>query len=196
MEPAAKITISPEELSRMEDTGFLISKRLITEKVYDLFHALKKEITASPVFLDHPFPAEVDILTGKISRGENYKGLPYIIMDFPVYFSQTDIFSFRAMFWWGHEFSFTLHLAGKFMDMYKDKSFHNLFRKGVYQCVNPRPWEYHFDEDNYLPVERFIGYPEAAFMKLSRKLPLADWASVPGYGRESMEIYLRWLQAG
>ena len=194
MEPVAKITISPEELARLQDTAFLVSKRVITEKVYSLFHQLKKELAASTLFNTFSFPEGVDIGTGKLTRGENYRGLPYVVMDFPQAFGQGGIFAFRVMLWWGREFSFTLHLSGAHMQLAQGKPMNKLHGHSVYQCVNASPWEHHFEQDNYLPVEIAEPTAGADFIKVARRLPVTDWDKVPAYGLETLELYLRWLR--
>jgi hypothetical protein len=68
---------------------------------------MKKELAS----FDHLF-GDIQCLNGKISRGENYQLLPYIILDYPSYFSRNNIFAVRTMFWWGNFFSITLHLSG------------------------------------------------------------------------------------
>ena len=62
------------------------------------------------------FPHAVDALNGKIFRGENYRQLPYLVLDYPKHFSKESVLAFRTMLWWGNFFSCTLHLQGKALD--------------------------------------------------------------------------------
>jgi len=48
----------------------------------------------------------------KISRGENYLGLPYLVLDYPRLFRPDAVLAIRTFFWWGHFFSSTLQLSG------------------------------------------------------------------------------------
>ena len=48
-------------------------------------------INGKPDFL----PAEMLFHSPKISKGENYKGLPYVMLDYPRCFGKTDIFAIR-----------------------------------------------------------------------------------------------------
>lgn len=52
----------------------------------------------------------------KVSKGENLKGLPYLVLDYPRIFQKENVFAFRTLFWWGNYVSFTLHLKGEYLD--------------------------------------------------------------------------------
>ncbi len=143
------------------------------------------------------FPTGVDLETGRIFQGENYNLLPYIILDYPKMFGKNAVFSFRTMFWWGKNFSFTLHLEGESLDMYRNNIIKNISKltgKGYYFCINNSPWEYHFNQDNYLPIEK-IENPDVlinskSFLKLSRKLELDQWESVPSFAKETFILLM------
>ena len=99
------------ELEVLNDTSYLHAKNTITKKVVELLYELNhrlKEATDNHIF---SYSQNIDVTGGKVSRGENYDGLPYIILDFPKHFKNTDIFSFRTIFLWGREINFTLHLG-------------------------------------------------------------------------------------
>ncbi len=54
------------------------------------------------------FPENTDLYRGKIHRGENYLGLPWLALDFPAYYTKEKICAFRVFFWWGKGFSTSL----------------------------------------------------------------------------------------
>jgi len=54
----------------------------------------------------------------RISKGENYKGLPWVVLDYPRCFGRDDVLAVRTLFWWGHYFSVTLHLKGSYKEMF------------------------------------------------------------------------------
>ena len=54
----------------------------------------------------------------KISKGEKYKGLPWVMLDYPRIFGKEDIMAIGTRFWWGHYFSVTLHLKGGYLRTY------------------------------------------------------------------------------
>src|SRR5580765_673129 len=115
----AKIQFSSEELILAANADLILTKNRIIGKIRDLFAALAKEmeITLSQVSL----PQEIKQTTAKISRGENYRGLPYIVLDYPRLFTKENVCAIRTLFWWANYFSITLHLKGKYKEMFLEK---------------------------------------------------------------------------
>ncbi len=139
---------------------------------------------------------------GKISKGENYKGLPYLVLDYPRKFKTQDIFAYRVMFWWGHYFSATLLLGHMDLMKYRETivdQLEKLHNQNVFFCVNDSPWEHHFQKDNYVKIDR-LGRQEInnflvdhQFIKLSKKLDLDKWELLPQFAVESLILFLRCL---
>ena len=120
----------------------------------------------------------------KIARGENYKGLPYVMLDYPRHFGKENIFAFRTMFWWGNFLSFTWHLKGSYALAYRSVilSHHKqLAKSGFHICVNEDEWQHDFEVSNYFPAHRLstealaMVLDSKAFIKLSVKIPLDHW---------------------
>lgn len=181
----------------MTDKDFLTTKFAITNKVAGLFnHALlriEQEIEANPFLLKNTWTEQ----SPKISKGENYRLLPYIILDYPRRFSKVEVFAFRTMFWWGNFFSCTLHLQGDALNQYIeniDKHFHNAYHD-IFICVNHTPWEYHYERDNYMPANEltrqdFANVLGKSFLKISRKTDIGNWAGIPDFTVESFRMFL------
>lgn len=196
-------TFTAEEMAILLDKNFLLTKRVALEKTMSLLAVLSERLQQNPIHQGFEFPKGTDTMVGKISKGENYKGLPYMVLDFPKYFHKTSIFTFRSMFWWGNEYSFTLHLGGDVLLQYQThllKQWKKLEQKGVYFCINSTPWEYDFGEDNYLPIEELDRknieekIAKTGFIKLSRQLVLKDWEQLLKYGNETYQLFLECLQ--
>ena len=133
--------------------------------------------------------------TDKISKGENYLGLPYHVLDYPAFFSQKDTFAFRTMFWWGNFFSCTLHLEGQFLDHLRRKVIEHLStleENKMYLCVGDTPWQYHFGSDNYKLISHndaeFI--EKCQFLKLSKKIELERYETLPKFAGEILSSLL------
>src|SRR6187402_1143085 len=142
MVDAAKIQLSSAEMALASDPSWILTKNSIMGKAVALMAELSAVYRvewggwAGRVFADaaavatlrssdavplgggSPFPEEIFRTDPKISRGENYKGLPYVILDYPRLFGREDVFAVRTMFWWGHSFHVTLHLKGKYQAMF------------------------------------------------------------------------------
>ncbi len=197
----AKIRLSQKEAELIINAEFILTKNAILEKVKQLLSGLQEKqqqfMNHAQLFLEN----DKTMLSPKISKGENYKGLPYLILDYPRFFSASDIFAVRTMFWWGHSFSTTLHLAGNYKKRFEEKiitSLPSFISTGFSYCINESPWEHHFETSNYLPlnaankifVEKNIR--EKPFIKLAVKTPLHQWNDAPdllfNYFRGIIEI--------
>lgn len=181
---AAKIHLSAEELSLVQNAGWLLTKNTIIEKVYSLFgdiaHRVRDDLQADAAVL---LP-EVLIPSPKISKGENYGGLPWVMLDYPRLFNRQHAFAIRILFWWGHFFSVTLHLKGVYKERYQQNLLANLpllAARQFYLCVSGNEWRHEFEEDNYQPlsqlnssaVEKILLAND--FCKLSAKILLPEW---------------------
>ncbi len=183
----------------------MLSKRQITTKLYTLFADTAKEIRR--LLQQHPelFPEELINDAGKISRGENYRGLPYVILDYPRRFTQTDVLACRTMFWWGQHVSFTLQLQGYSLGRFRQSLINNyptLNQPGVYVSVGHKPWEHHFDADNYTPIIEAAPNPEAwaalmqerTFVRLAAKAPLSELEQTPELALQWYKVFINALR--
>lgn len=186
MKPSPKLTLSAEELRLVSDAGWILTKHAVIDKLYEMFGQLSEQykfiIGASGL------PEDVIRYAARISKGENYRRLPYVVLDYPRSFTGQDVFAIRTMFWWGNFFSITLQLSGTYKKRYHQLLADNFIRlknNGFYVCVNNDPWQHHFGEDYYLPVSGFSqeGFEEAmmekSFVKLAKKYSLNDWERIP-----------------
>ena len=190
---------SPAEANAICESNFFLLKSSASQKIIDLFGLLEVEIKKESQRCAIGI-SEMNNSNGKIFRGENYKLFPYIVLDCPRLFSAKSVFAFRSMFWWGHEFSFTLHLQGEALDKYRNSMFNNinlLSGKEVYYCINDSPWQYNFDRENYIPIENletgkeeFLTKP---FIKISRKLEVIAHEKVHQYAIDSFNLFMKLL---
>ncbi len=195
----SKFTLSAEELQLAGDQSFFLQKKIITQKIIAVLHELNQEIEVIKSANAASLPRDVLKISGKISKGENYLGLPYIVSDNPRVFSKQDIFAYRSMFWWGNYFSFTLHLSGKFLDDYAQNFLARLNRlknKEYLICIHSEQWIHHLEKENYQPLDGFTKKQlttllnENKFLKLSRKLSLKQFKNTVNFGAETFGDYL------
>lgn len=183
-----KIALSDKELELVCNTEWILTKHAVIKKVYDLFGEilplLEKKLQEK---VDH-LPAEVFINSPKISKGENYKLLPYVMLDYPRYFTKEDTIAIRTFFWWGNFFSVNLQLGGHFktiMTATLQQNFEWLQQNNYSICMNDNVWEHHFDADNFVPIKTInekvfediiLVKP---FVKISKNISLQQWSDVP-----------------
>lgn len=134
------------------------------------------------------FPETVLIRGSKISRGENYRNLPYHVLDYPRRLSQDDIFNVRTMVWWGHEMSISWHLAGHSFSYFStplENQLPLIKKWGWHVCVGEDPWQYHRSPHYYQSASLFQEITwkkwlkERPFCKFAVFFPLSDWDVLP-----------------
>jgi hypothetical protein len=175
------LKLTSEELKILENTDFFSAKLIVTRKIMDQFGALESSFRESLPHGNELTSEGVNLSNGKIFRGENYKGLPYVVLDYPRLFSTQSVFAFRTMFWWGHEFSFTLHLQGIAWEKRKHllvKNLSRLLNWELYIGVNETPWQYQFNRENFVPIDEYLAnnrredLERLPFLKLSSRLEI------------------------
>jgi len=112
--------LTEKELKVLEDKDFLISKHLVIEKILTQFQDVRRKLKTTLCNSNFIFDPHIDIENGKIFKGDNYRMLPYVVLDYPKFYSKGDVFTFRTMLWWGHFYSSTLHIEGKSLRKYRN----------------------------------------------------------------------------
>lgn len=182
MNERTKIRLSPLEMELVTNTEWIFAKQLIIEKVYRLFGSLNedyKKIISQKIDLIIP---ELQSKNGKISKGENYKGLPYIILDYPAIFSKENICAVRTLFWWGNFFSISLHLSGTYyLKIQNQHAIFSFLQENQFSvCISENEWEHDFNETNFLEAEKLNDEQMnkiylKPFFKIAKKIELRRW---------------------
>lgn len=192
---SSKLQLSAEELAMVQDSQWLLTKNSIMLKAYELFGDCAGWLQ---VALPQIFDADDPVLSvsPKISRGENYKGLPYVMLDYPRLFGKENTFAIRTMFWWGHFISCTLHLRGIYHKKYISSILHlaqELGSDGFQVCIGEDEWRHDFEPANYISIDGLTTESLSAilsgsdFLKIAVPLPLERW-------NEAKEILPRFYQ--
>lgn len=191
------IVFSADELNLLQDENILRTKQAIIKKMHRLLADTEYHLRQTVSAKIKSVPEYSLAQSGKISRGENYLDLPYLVLDFPRHFAQEAIFAYRTMFWWGNFLSCTLHLQGAALEKFRTNLLSNLprLKEDIFFCIAPTPWEYHYGSDNYalvkeMPLDKLNELiTSKAFIKISRKLPLESYAQLAGFSAETFELF-------
>ena len=178
-----KIHFSPTEIELVNNVDIILTKNEVLRKIKSLLSDVmqlqfdfvqKNGLGEHFLFLTPP----------KISKGENYLGLPYMVLDYPRISNTEDFFFIRIFFWWGHFFSTTLHIKGEskklIYENLQDQQIHQLKTHNYYISVNPDPWIHHFDQSNYQLINSFSpiqwrnSWNANEYIKLASKWPLKN----------------------
>lgn len=181
-------SLTEKEARYLTDTDFLRTKAAIYHKTDKLLAVVQESLQEYIQRQKPAFGSEVLIRGGKISRGENYRQLPYHVLDYPRCFLTDNIFALRTMVWWGNHLSLTLHLAGDSLSSYlpRIQSGLELLRQWDWQvCIGSDPWQYVQESYYYRPALQWSehdwpGWVEQRnFCKFSEFLTVAQWDQLP-----------------
>ena len=165
----AKVQLSAEEMRLVRDPAWILTKNSVMGKVVRMF-GLLSEGWKEP----------------KISKGENYKGLPWVMLDYPRVFGKEDVYAIRTFFLWGHAFNVTLHLKG----VYREKFLPAVLARraeladaGFEMSISDDEWAHEHTDDTYGPIEERMRDGAAAggrpWLKLSARVGLEHWDEAP-----------------
>jgi hypothetical protein len=172
----ANLQLSPEESALVMDAGWILTKNSVMEKVVGMMAELSEVYKGLWVGSIEPGNA-------KISRGENYLGMPWVILDYPRIFGREDVLAIRTMFWWGHPFSVTLHLKGRYQAIYLpviERRRGRLSTAGFHLSIGEDEWRHELAADNYAPIGEAGDIGAARpFVKLSAAVGLDRWSAAP-----------------
>lgn len=194
MNDPLKLSLSSAEMELVCNKEWILAKQIVIDKVYLIFGALAQKMQLKVQTPSASLPAAVTESSPKISRGENYRGLPYVMLDYPRHFTTKNTVAIRTLFWWGNCFSIHLQLAGTFKENalpILEENFDSLQQKGYYLCIHSHPWEHHFEQDNYRPVKNFTAeefawqLQQLDFVKIALPLPLTQWEMVAAFAEKS-----------
>ncbi len=191
----AKVTLSTAEMNLVTQQDLILTKNSIIKKVYELFGNIN---TLYQVEFEkaNAIPKKVLAVSAKISKGENYRELPWVMLDYPRYFKDENVFAIRTFFWWGNSISIHFLLQGenlvKMKNIIKENK-NNL--QNWFLCCHQTLWQHHFEEDNYLPVQLFSNeqIDELKFIKLAKKIPLQKWDDVEIFLEDSFKTIIELL---
>ena len=118
----------------------------------------------------------------KVSRGENYRGLPWVMLDYPRVFGRADVLAIRTFFLWGHGFSVTLHLKGVYQELYLPvirSRREELAAAGFHVGVSDDEWQHEHTAAVFRPFAGGMAFGDGEFFKLSAAVGLDRWGEAP-----------------
>lgn len=199
-----KLTLSAKEQELVCNTEWILTKQIITEKIIALFSGLLVSMQEIAAAQKSNLPEEVFAMDPKIAKGENYKGLPYVMLDYPRYFKKENTLAIRTLFWWGNFFSLNLQLSGKIKNGITPNlvaNFLTLQQNDYWVCTNNHPWDHYFEEENYVPIQKItkaqfiILLNKESFVKIGKKFSLLHSDTVTQFIEQTFVEMMLLLQS-
>ena len=195
-----KIQFLPSEMELVSSPDIILTKNAILQKIKSFFEELQMKQQDILKKYSPQLPEEVLKISPKISRGENYKGLPWLVLDNPRYFQHNNIFAIRTMFWWGNFFSITLHVSGNNKnDLLKNltDNVSLLAKNDFYICHGTKEWEHDIDPGSYRKLSAINEdelqkiFSANSFLKLAVKFTVESLGAIEGKLLRNYELLVK-----
>lgn len=192
---SSKVTLSPQEWALVLDPSFILTKNLVIEKVYTLLGQVALSYQQITAALPEAYQGDWLQWTPKISRGEKYRELPWVMLDYPRKYTPADTHAIRSFFGWGSEFSIHLILQGASRDRWLNNARHWIETAHSEWMIDMSddPWQHHRDQQRCVPLcttslEELNRRP---FIKYSCWLPLTKWDTLT---EQWSSIFSEWVK--
>jgi hypothetical protein len=163
-------SLSEQEKFLWNNSDIFLTKKIIIDKIYIECGKIIDTIKQTDLYKSSP----IEFQNPKISKGENYLGLPWVMLDFPSVFGRENIFAFRVFFYWGKEINCFLILKGSYLIQFISniKNNHgNPDFDNVLMYCGDNIWQHHLDE-SYVNLNSVstIDLTNKSFIKLAIKI--------------------------
>jgi|GEM_PF-6833802 hypothetical protein len=169
-------------------------------RVQALLEACSESIKAA---LTPILPEDSPLLksAAKTTRGNNFLGYPWTIIDFPRQFEAEGFIALRILCLRGHCFSITLHLSGEIYKQYQERISQrkDSIPKHYFFSANTDEWMHIIDEKNYFKMnEAGINFEneirQSSYLKIAHKIAFEDAETLPQQAAESARILFEILK--
>ena len=190
-----KIIPTNAELNIASDTNFFDVKRELTAKIVLTLEQYGEQLLEEiiiPVFQK----AGTQRAGLKVSKGENFKGYPYIVLDCPrLYSTDTEVIC-RTIFRWGHGWSLHFTVQGKTFTRVNHSlpDFSASLNRDWLLYTGDNIWEQDVDSVFFVPM---FSMSEAAFSqtikrqvfcKIATQINLSDAVEWPPFPQQTYQV--------
>ncbi|MDE3124380.1 MAG: hypothetical protein KGK14_02605 [Bacteroidota bacterium] len=188
----ANVKLSAAELELVTNIPIILTKNRIIKATNELLGETCRQYQIL-LHAAQNMPNVVKQVNPKIYNGENYQGLPWVMLDYPRYFTKESELAIRSYFWWGHYFSITLQMSGVFIPQYAPALQHlSAYDKSWLVLIDEDKWQHEINSSNTIPLVHLNSaiLMEKPFLKVVKKIPLAQWAEAPAFFHDSFEALM------
>ena len=175
--------LSDRELEMVTNAELILTKNRIIQKVMELFgdvSAAAQTILANGLLKDLP---EVQAIGPKISKGEQYQELPWVILDYPRLFSNQHVLAIRCFFWWGHDLGMVLHLKGDYLEKHRAALQARVWAEGTLFDTGQDEWNNDLAHTAFQPIQQIAVsvWEERSYLRIATKIPLREWDRIDSF---------------
>ena len=173
----ANVMLSDRELEMVTNAELILTKNRIIQKVMEHFgrvSAAAQLCLAKGLLKDLP---EVQAIGPKISKGEQYQELPWVMLDYPRLFSNQHVLAIRCFFWWGNYVSIVLHLKGAYVQQHRAALQASVWDAGTLFDTGHDEWNNDLTHPDFQPIAQVPAavWQERGYLRIATKIPLSEW---------------------
>lgn len=189
-----KIIPTNAELNIASDTNFFDVKRELTTKIVLTLEQYGEQLLEEiiiPVFQK----AGIQRAGLKVSKGENFKGYPYIVLDCPRLFSTDTEVICRTIFRWGHGWSLHFTVQGKIFERVSSSlsGFSASLSNDWLLYTGENIWEQDVDSVLFVPTHSMsetalsLTIKQQNFYKIATQINLSNAVEWPPFSTQSYQ---------
>lgn len=164
--------LTNKEFELILNTEYPLLKKNAIEKIQAHLHQLGEQLISNPLIT-----SSLHTKSFKISKGENYINLPYLVLDLPKIEGNNFPILCRTMFWWGKYFSFNVFIRKEAYDMSNfETKLKMCTSEGIFLLQRDKIWQQDLDSEDYFQVSKWPDniISEGPYLKLSTKHPIEE----------------------
>ncbi|MCC6759941.1 MAG: hypothetical protein IT252_01935 [Chitinophagaceae bacterium] len=187
-----KLALSAAEWQLASQDAFILTKHRIIAEVYEIFGCLADVYRqqAASLTVQHP---QAFLGQPKISKGEQYEQMPWVMLDYPRCFDKQGNFAIRSFFWWGHHFSIRLQLSGEYASRF-GHIWPQLQQQGWLCGSTSNPWNYELPNAEWNEHTDCTDTAANIFYIAAKKIPVSQWAQAFQFYAEAYQQLVAALQ--
>jgi len=170
--------LTKKEFHFLENEMYPKTKQRVIQKLCKHFADIGDSLKENVKIENKILKSGIQNSSFKITKGENYKGLPYVVLDYPQIKSKEFTVLFRTMFWWGKYISLNLILKTSLFNTEKlaGEILKTEFRK-LKMYSGEDIWENDLSDKGFILVKKLTEkqiqkiISEQKFIKVSLKIP-------------------------
>ncbi len=175
----------------------ILTKNRIIQKVMELFgqvSAAAQDTLSVGLLKDLP---EVQAIGPKISKGEQYQELPWVMLDYPRLFSNQHVLAIRCFFWWGNYVSLVLHLKGDYLDKHRVRLAANPWGEAMLFDAGQDEWNNDLAHVDFQPIQQVPAsvWQERSYVRIATKIPLSEWDRIESFLMNQYQYFNQVLTA-
>lgn len=171
------IKLTNHQLDFASSTEYPLLKHQAMEQVVALLHETAHQLNHSELYSTAQH--------WKVTRGENYEKMPYLVLDFPRISDKHFPILYRTFFWWGHYFSLNLLVRRDLIQKQRIR-----LSVPAYLLQGEDIWNNNVDRGYAMTDEIDLNKLSGDYLRLTHTFTIASYAQL----NSAAEFYTRWKE--